>query len=125
MTPDSTASAEPATPIALVPYNNIPIVLVGVLGALAWLTVGLRVFTRIYLIRGLGWDDATMVLALVCSLRLHRVLSKHWQLFFSVYNIGFVMSHILVNGQSSLTESRLKYAVIVCLLFFYPYLALY
>jgi hypothetical protein len=53
-------------PINNVQYSNTPLILVGVLGALAWLTMGLRIFTRTYLIRSFGWDDAAMIVALVC-----------------------------------------------------------
>jgi hypothetical protein len=53
-------------PIAQVPGTHTPEVLVGLLGALSWLIVGFRIFTRIFLIRSFGWDDAAMIVALVC-----------------------------------------------------------
>jgi hypothetical protein len=63
---DPALQDEITVPIDMVPHSNIPIVLVGVLGAVAWFAVGLRIFTRAYLIRSFGWDDATMIIALVC-----------------------------------------------------------
>jgi hypothetical protein len=62
---DPSQQDETYIPIATVPHTNIPVVLVSVLGGLAWLTIGLRVFTRTYLIRNFGWDDVAMIAALV------------------------------------------------------------
>jgi hypothetical protein len=52
-------------PIQRVSTSNLPIFLVAVLGTLSWLIVGLRIFTRAYILRSFGWDDATMIIALV------------------------------------------------------------
>jgi hypothetical protein len=53
-------------PISMVDGSHTSIVLVTILGTFSWLIVGCRIYTRIFLIRSFGWDDATMIVALVC-----------------------------------------------------------
>jgi hypothetical protein len=52
-------------PIEDIPFHNTPIYYVGILGILAWVTVALRIYTRTFILRSPGWDDYTMVVALV------------------------------------------------------------
>jgi hypothetical protein len=48
-----------------IPFHDAPVMYVGVLGILAWIAVLLRLYTRTRILRSLGWDDYTMVMALV------------------------------------------------------------
>jgi hypothetical protein len=52
---------------ALLPKMDLTssIVIGGVFLALAWLTAGLRAFTRGYLLGAWGWDDTAMVVTIV------------------------------------------------------------
>lgn len=52
-------------PIGHVDYTNTPIILIAVLLAITWTLVGLRTFTRGFLLRSCGWDDGFMIIALV------------------------------------------------------------
>lgn len=47
------------------PKDYTPFVVAIVMLALAWSTIVLRLYTRIRLISAIGWDDATMIIALV------------------------------------------------------------
>lgn len=49
----------------------------GVIFSISWSMVFLRVCTRMWITRNLGWDDATIVLAAVCTLKL-QVLRQQY-----------------------------------------------
>lgn len=54
-------AAAAATPGSCVPT----IVVCSVFGTLSWIAVSLRLWTRLSIVKNLGWDDKTMVVALV------------------------------------------------------------
>jgi hypothetical protein len=56
-------------PSGILDFDNAPSYYVGILGTVAWIAVGLRIYTRSRILRSMGWDDYTMILALVSSWR--------------------------------------------------------
>jgi hypothetical protein len=54
-------------PLTYLPKNYLPILLSLVFGTLAWLVVGLRTYTRVFIVGKYGYDDLVMTIALVCS----------------------------------------------------------
>jgi hypothetical protein len=64
-------SKEIRIPIQRIPRSEAPIALIFIFLGLSWITVGLRMWTRRWIMRSTGWDDRVMVVALVCMSRLH------------------------------------------------------
>jgi hypothetical protein len=59
-------------PIAMVKRGNLPIVLFVAFGSIAWVSVTLRTITRGFILKRFGWDDATMIISLVCIARIYK-----------------------------------------------------
>ena len=51
-------------PIGQVPHLQI-VVLVTIIGSIACVAVGLRIWTRTVILKSFGWDDILMIVALV------------------------------------------------------------
>lgn len=61
-------------PIAMVRYNDLPILLFVGFGTVAYISVILRTITRAHIIKKFGWDDATMIVSLVSVILLGALL---------------------------------------------------
>jgi hypothetical protein len=73
---DSAHNKQLVISMDLVKPDCTPIVLSAIFASLCWTVVGLRLFSRAFILKKLGWDDYTMALALV-SLLLFRT-SHHF-----------------------------------------------
>lgn len=77
-------------PIALVPRSHGTSILINsaVFLGLAWVTVGLRFYTRVRIVRAIGWDDGSMLVTTVrshtFSLCLDRALIRSIAIFYSI-----------------------------------------
>jgi hypothetical protein len=71
-----------AHPNEIMELGKLTFVIVLVLLFLTWTTVALRMWVRIGITKSPGWDDATMLIALVC----HPAISKYISHGSSVYS---------------------------------------
>ncbi|KAF2437130.1 hypothetical protein EJ08DRAFT_13952 [Tothia fuscella] len=85
-------ASEVLMPIGHVDVGARPIVITVVLLTLPWLLVGLRLLTRVHILKSFGWDDFAMVVSLI---------------FFSVFQIAYLNICFLVNGKNSIWKSEL------------------
>lgn len=76
-----------------VPARNLaPLIVAAVMLGCAWVTIFMRLYTRIYLVYAFGWDDVFMILALVRSPPSSRqdIADRPYQCSFSVYAGGII-----------------------------------
>lgn len=95
--------------IEQVPKCTSTVVVVSVFLSISWLTVVLRFWTRIRIVRNLGWDDYVMGITLVCRtvVAVETGLTV-MMVFYSVYCASVTKIDTLVCGQDYLTLEALE-----------------
>jgi hypothetical protein len=90
------------------PHDPNAVLTIATLLSFTWVLVGLRSYCKSYVMKSFGRDDILMVLSLVSTqLFLQPQSLTVEQVFFSVYEIGYLNMHIILDDQSSLTKGEL------------------